>query len=223
VEPVRYPAGSSAMRLLAGPMVTGGGFLSRLARTVLQVLRRPRDFLRTHVLPGWAERTTILLVMQTEDNRLRVRLGRSPFTFFRRDLVSLPDEKPTVPSSAAIAHRVANDFAARTNGIALGSLNEGLFGIPMTAHILGGCPVGRDADEGVVDLACRVHGYPGLSVVDGSIMPGNPGVNPSLTIAALAEYAMSLIPAVGDGSVPATAKSVLRGRNGVTAHLSPSG
>jgi len=76
----------------------------------------------------------------------------------------------------------------------MGSINEGLFNIPMTAHILGGCPFGRDAQEGVVDLDCQVHNYPGLHVVDGSIVPANPGVNPSLTITALAEYVMSHVP-----------------------------
>jgi cholesterol oxidase len=88
---------------------------------------------------------------------------------------------------------VTRRFAERTNGIPMGSINEGLFGIPMTAHILGGCPFGRDAAEGVVGLDCQVHNYPGLYVVDGSIVPANPGVNPSLTITALAEYAMSKV------------------------------
>jgi cholesterol oxidase len=69
-----------------------------------------------------------------------------------------------------------------------------MLNIPLTAHILGGCPFGRDDQEGVIDLDCQVHNYPGLYVVDGSIMPGNPGVNPSLTITALAEYAMSRVP-----------------------------
>ena len=111
-----------------------------------------------------------------------------------------PSSKP--PSTAGtIGANVARAFAARTNGIPLGSINEGLFGIPMTAHILGGCPMGRDAEEGVVDLDCAVHGYPGLYVIDGSIMPGNPGVNPSLSIAALAEHAMSRVaPSAAAGS-----------------------
>jgi cholesterol oxidase len=77
----------------------------------------------------------------------------------------------------------------------MGSINEGLFNIPMTAHILGGCPMGADALEGVVGADGQVHGYPGLYVVDGSIMPGNPGVNPSLTITALAEHVLGGIPA----------------------------
>ncbi|HTO74258.1 MAG TPA: GMC family oxidoreductase [Gemmatimonadales bacterium] len=194
VEPVRYPAGSSTMRFLAGPMIDSGGLLSRLLRSAADILSRPGDFLRTHVLPGWARRTTIILVMQTEDNRIRLRLGRSLLTFFRRGLVSEPDQDRTIPGGIEIGHQVTRAFASRTGGIPMGSVNEGLFDIPMTAHILGGCPFGRDANEGVIGLDCGVHGYPGLHVVDGSIMPGNPGVNPSLTITALAEYAMSLVP-----------------------------
>ena len=195
IEPVRYPAGSSAMRYLSGPLLTlSGGFWKRVALSVRDVLTHPVDFLRTHLLPGWAERTTILLVMQNEDARIRVRHGRSPFTFFRKDLVSMPDEERTIPPMLEQAHAVTRRFAERTDGVPLGSVNEGLFGIPMTAHILGGCPVGRTREEGVVDLDCQVHGYPGLYVIDGSIMPGNPGVNPSLSITALAEYAMSRVP-----------------------------
>jgi len=194
IEPCRYPAGSSAMRLLGGPMIESGGFLSRLLQSVGDILRRPLDFLRTHFLPGWAERTTIILVMQSEDNRIRLQPGRSLFTLFRRDLVSRPDEERSIPTKIPIGHEVTRDFARRTDGIPLGSINEGLFNIPITAHILGGCPVGATASEGVVDARCGVHGYPGLYVVDGSIMPANPGVNPSLTITALAEYAMARIP-----------------------------
>jgi cholesterol oxidase len=194
IEPVRYPAGSGAMRFLTGPMVSGGSALGRLARGLWAIARRPLDFLHTHVLPGWAQRTTIILVMQTEDNRIRVRGGRSPFTFFRRDLVSLPDEEKSIPTTIEVANRVTRRFAEKIGGIPAGSINEGLLNIPMTAHILGGCPFGDGAAEGVVGADCQVHGHPGLHVVDGSIMPGNPGVNPSLTITALAEYAMSLVP-----------------------------
>jgi cholesterol oxidase len=205
IEPVRYPAGSSAMRLLSGPAVQGRNATVRLARALLHLLRHPRDFLRTHVLPGWAERTTILLVMQTEDNRLRMRLGRGLLTLFRRGLVTRPDDEHAMPTRIEVGHRVARDFAARTDGIALGSINEGLFDVPITAHVLGGCPMGTDAHDGVVGLDGQVHGYPGLYVVDGSIMPGNPGVNPSLSITALAEHVMSGIPAKGGAArdVPA--------------------
>jgi cholesterol oxidase len=194
IEPVRYPAGSSLMRFLAGPLVeSGGSLLSRFVKTAAQIFRRPLDFLITHVLPGWAQRTTILLVMQTEDNRIKLRLGRDAFTLFRRSLVSRPDEEQTIPSKIDIGHQVTREFAHRINGIPAGTINEGLLNIPMTAHILGGVPFGLSDIQGVINLDCQIHNYPGLYVVDGSIMPANPGVNPSLTITALAEYAMSRV------------------------------
>jgi len=203
IEPVRYPAGSSMMRLLSAPLIESGhSILSRILKTLGIILSHPVDFLRTHVLPGWAQRSTILLVMQTEDNYVRMRLGRSLSTLFRKRLVSTPDLEHSLPSKIDAGHHVTRRFAEKINGIPAGSVNEGLLNIPITAHILGGCPMGRDDQEGVVGLDCQVHNYPGLYVVDGSIMPGNPGVNPSLTIAALAEYAMSHIPPkAGSGSV----------------------
>ena len=196
IEPVRYPAGSSSMRLLSGPLLHGGSFASRLARSVVDVVSRPRDFMRTHLLPGWAERTTIMLVMQHEDNRIRMRLGRGALTLWRQGLVSHADEVASIPTQLPIGHEVTRRFAERTGGIASGSINESVFNVPLTAHILGGAPFGRDASEGVVDARFEVHGYPGLYVVDGSVIPGNPGVNPSLTIAAMAEQAMTGIPEV---------------------------
>lgn len=193
VEPVRYPAGSSLMRFLAGPLIDAGSVPARLVKSIWNIVTRPIDFARTHLLPGWAERTTILLVMQTEDNRVRMRLGRSIFTAFTKNLVSLPDEVATVPPKVEIGHEVTKRYCEATGSIPLGSLNEALLNIPLTAHILGGVPFGATASEGVIDLDCQVHGYPGLYVVDGSIMPANPGVNPSLTITALAEYAMGKV------------------------------
>jgi cholesterol oxidase len=93
------------------------------------------------------------------------------------------------------SHEFTREFARRTNGIPLGSVGENLLGLPTTAHILGGAPIGKDAAEGVVNDRFEVHNYPGLYVIDGSIVPANPGVNPSLTITALAEYAMSKLEA----------------------------
>ena len=89
---------------------------------------------------------------------------------------------------------MTREFAERTNGIALGSIGENLLNLPTTAHILGGAPIGSDASLGVVDGNFEIHNYPGMYIIDGSIMPANPGVNPSLTITALAEYAMSKVP-----------------------------
>jgi cholesterol oxidase len=195
IEPVRYSSGSSLMKFLASPLVPPGGSIPiRLLRTLGQIALHPIDFIRAFVLPGWADRTTILLVMQTEDNRLRLRFGRHLFTLFRRGLISVPDEEKTIPKSIEVGHLVARTFAEKTNGIAAGSVMEGLLNTPLTAHILGGCPIGNNDQEGVVDLDCQIHNYPGLFVVDGSIVPANPGINPSLTITALAEYAMSRVP-----------------------------
>lgn len=211
IEPVRFPAGSDLMRFLGGPLIDSGRLITRLLKSLAQIFTRPVDFLKTHVLPGWAKRTTILLVMQTEDNRIRLRLGRSVFTLWRRNLVSRPDAEAAIPAKIPIGHTVTQRFAEKTGGIAAGTINESLLNIPMTAHILGGCPFGRSAEEGVVGLDCQVHHYPGLYVADGSIVPANPGVNPSLTITALAEYAMSLVPPVpGKARAPLMAEGTAR-------------
>ncbi|HUI88073.1 MAG TPA: GMC oxidoreductase [Anaerolineales bacterium] len=194
VEPVRYPDGSSLMRFLAAPLIdTDVGVPIRLLRFLGWALAHPMDFLKALVLPGWAHNVTILLVMQHADNRMRFRTGRSFFTLFRRGLVSEPEPGYEIHAQVKGSHGLTRDFAVRSNGIALGSIGENLLGLPTTAHILGGAPIGKDSTEGVVNENFEVHNYPGLYIIDGSIMPGNPGVNPSLTITALAEYAMSKI------------------------------
>jgi cholesterol oxidase len=115
VEPVRYPAGSSLMRFLTGPLVEEqGSVMGRLLRTIFQIMIHPVDFLRTHLLPGWAQRTTILLVMQTVDTRIRLRPGRSIFTFFRRDLVSQPDDERSIPGKIDIGHQLTYRFAEKS-------------------------------------------------------------------------------------------------------------
>jgi len=195
VEPVRYPDGSSLMRYLGAPLIEAGEDVRvRLLKILWEIVTHPIDFFNSHLQPGWARRTTILLVMQTVDNHLRLRLGRSLFTFFRRGLVAQAGGEQSVPAQIDVGHAVTRAFARKTGGLPAGSLTEALLNLPTTAHILGGCPFGRDAQEGVVGLDGQVHNYPGLYVVDGSIVPANPGVNPSLTITALAEYAMSQIP-----------------------------
>ena len=194
VEPVRYPDGSSLMRFLAAPLIdTDVSIPIRVLKFSWWALTHPLDFARALFLPGWAHNVTILLVMQHADNRMRFRIGRSAFTFFRRGM--LADEEPgfTIHAQVQGSHELTRDFADRTNGIALGSLGENLLNLPTTAHILGGAPIGTSPEEGVVDENFAVHNYPGLYIIDGSIMPANPGVNPSLTITALAEYAMAKI------------------------------
>jgi cholesterol oxidase len=138
IEPVRYPAGSDLMRLLAGPLISHGSIPARILRSIWEIVTHPRDFLKVHVLPGWAKRSTIVLVMQTEDNRVKMRLGRHLLTGFRKGLVSTRDQEKPIPTQIQVGHQVTRDFSQKTGGIPLGSFNEGLFNIPMTAHILGG-------------------------------------------------------------------------------------
>ncbi|MCL4530106.1 MAG: GMC family oxidoreductase [Chloroflexi bacterium] len=195
IEPVRYPDGSSLMRYLAAPLIdTDVSVPIRLLRFLGWALTHPMDFLKALVLPGWAHNVTILLVMQHADNRMRFRMGRSFFTLFRRGMVAQPEPGYEIHAQVKGSHELTREFAKRTNGVALGSIGENLLGLPTTAHILGGAPIGKDLSEGVVNENFEVHNYPGMYIIDGSIMPANPGVNPSLTITALAEYAMSKIP-----------------------------
>jgi cholesterol oxidase len=195
IEPVRYPDGSSLMRFLAAPLIdTNVSIPVRVLRFLGWALTHPLDFSKAMFLPGWAHNVTILLVMQHADNRMRFRMGRSFFTLFRRGMVVQPEPGYEIHAQVEGSHEMTRDFASKVNGIPLGSIGENLLNIPTTAHILGGAPIGTDASKGVVDGDFQVHNYPGMYIIDGSIMPANPGVNPSLTITALAEYAMSKIP-----------------------------
>lgn len=195
IEPVRYPDGSSLMRFLAAPLIARDVSVPvRILRFLWWTLTHPIDFAKALVLPGWAHSVTILLVMQHADNRMRFRIGRSLFTLFRTGMVA--DEEPgyTINAQVEGSHEITREFAGRTNGVPLGSVGENLLGMPTTAHILGGAPIGKDTDEGAVNENFAIHNYEGLYIIDGSVMPANPGVNPSLTITALAEYAMSKVP-----------------------------
>jgi len=196
IEPVRYPAGSGFMRLLSAPLVEAAGqpIFVRLVKVLWAAIRHPWEFLHAKIFANWAVRTTIVLVMQTRDTVGRLRLGRNLFTLFRRDLVTVRDDDRPIEAEIAVGHDVTRRLGRKLKAIPQGAITESVLNIPSTAHMLGGVPFGRSAEEGVIGLNCEVHNYPGLYVVDGSIMPANPGINPSLTIAALAEYAMAQIP-----------------------------
>ncbi len=195
VEPVRFSSGSSLIFwLLSAPMVESGGkFLKRLAQTLISILKRPLEFIDMKAIPGWVNRGTALMIMQTEDNLMRLKLGRSLFTAYRLGLIPEHDPKKTIPVDIDLGYKVVRSFASKMGGYAVGTVPESLLNMPMTAHMLGGCLMGKDATSGVVDENFQIHNYPGLYVIDGSIVPANPGVNPSLTITALAEYGMSRI------------------------------
>ncbi len=199
VEPVRYPRGSSFIRSIALPMVhLEGNLLSKVAAFIRELLRRPFDFLKVRFLPDWARDTTILLVMQAVDNRMKLKRGRSLFTLFRRGLVSERDKNLPIPNVIQAGRHVLERFAQKSDGIIAASVNDVLLQTPTTAHVLGGCSIGRDETTGVVDIDHQVFNYPGLYIVDASVIPGNLGVNPSLTIAAMAERAMSRVPAASE-------------------------
>lgn len=191
IEPVRYGPGSNAMGLLATLLVDGGGRVPRPVRFLGLALRHPALFARSLSARRWSERTIIALVMQSLDNSLTVRRTRSG------RLTSGPGHGPANPTWIPVGHEAVRRMAAKIGGVAGGSVGD-VFDIPMTAHILGGATIGDSERTGVVDAYHRVFGYPGLHVVDGSAVPANLGVNPSLTITAMAERAISLWPNRGD-------------------------
>ena len=191
IEPVRYGPGSNAMGLLTTLLVDGGGRIPRPLRFLGQALRHPGILLRSLSKRHWSDRTIIALVMQTVDNSLTVRRTR------RGRLTTGPGHGPVNPTWIPIGHEAVRRMAAKIGGHPGGSIGD-VFDIPMTAHILGGVTIGDSPATGVVDPYQRVYGYPGLHVVDGSVIPANLGVNPSLTITALAERAVSLWPNKGE-------------------------
>ena len=195
VEPVRYSGGSGFFRLLIAPHAPGKTLPHRIAAALRGFARNPKGWARVLFSLDFARNSQILLYMRTHESTLRFRLGRSIFTGFRRGLVTEMENGAAAPLAfMAEATDIAERFAEKTGGVTMNLLTETLMAIPSTAHILGGCCIGADATEGVIDEAHRVFGYEGLYVVDGSAISANPGVNPSLSITAMAERAMSLIP-----------------------------
>jgi cholesterol oxidase len=195
LEPVRYGAGSNFYKGLAIPYTSSKRALVSFFGSLFKWLRSPRIWLRQLASKRFSEQSQLLLYMRTLDETLTLRLGRSLYTGLRRGLVSSVEKGkagPTVylPPAADLAQR----FAEKTGGVVSSLFTEMLTGAPTTAHILGGACMGRDANEGVIDQRHEVFGYPGLYVIDGAAVSANPGVNPSLTITALAERAMSFVP-----------------------------
>ena len=192
LEPVRYSAGSDALSSMATLLTDGGGSVPRALRWVGTCIRNPIDFLRSCWPFGWAKKSLILLVMQTVPGHMRVRLRRAWWWPFSLTLTSNADGSK-VPTYIPAANHAARTIAKKHNAMAVSSITEVLLDVPTTAHILGGCAMGHTSEDGVIDAQNRVHGHPGLYVIDGSMIGGNLGVNPSLTITALAERAMSFI------------------------------
>ncbi len=195
VEPVRYGSGSGFFRALSLPHSPGPTALARMIGTMRGFAKEPVKWARALTVRDFAARSQVLLYMRTLESTLTLRRGRSPWTGFRLGLTTqLPDGSPAPSAFMEEATDLANRFAAKTDGVAMTLLTETMLGVPSTAHILGGACMGRSAGDGVIDADHQVFGYPGLYVVDGAAVSANPGVNPSLTITAMAERAMAKIP-----------------------------
>jgi cholesterol oxidase len=200
VEMVRVNPGSDTLFTLTLPLEdddakpAAGGALRRL-------LRRPGRLAASLFPYGRAARSGFLLAMQTGGGHLSLELRRRWWARGGEALAStLPQGVAPPVAHIPLAREVARRMGARMGGGAWSSFHEEVLGAPATAHILGGCRMGESGASGVVDFEGRVHGHPGLRVVDGSIVPVDLGVNPSLTITALAEHAMARVPRKGEAT-----------------------
>ncbi len=191
MEVVRYPKGSGLISTLAVYLSEGESHLRRLGDFATNLVRHPIDFFRVRWPYHWAERTSILLAMQTLENYIELVPRKMLGIFF---LASRLEHGKKIPTNIPLANQVTRRFAEKVNGIPVSSFNEVLFNSPVTAHILGGAPMGETPEDGVIDKDNKVFGYDNFYICDGSMVPGNLGVNPSLTITAMTEHAMSKIP-----------------------------
>ena len=196
IEAVRYPSGSDTMGFLTTILTDGRPGPRRIAfwlkNVIVSMLRHPLKTLRVLQPVGWAREFVILLCMQTLEGEIEMRWQRPWFWPFRKFLVSRGDKVPTyIPK----ANEFARKYAQLTGGFPMSMIPEILFDVPGTAHCIGGCVIADSSTHGVVDSRHRVFHYKNMYICDGSVVAANLGVNPSLTITALAERAMSYIPA----------------------------
>ena len=195
IEAVRYPRGSDTMGFLTTILTDGHPGPRRIAlwlkNVVASLLRHPLKTVRVLQPHGWAREFVILLCMQALDGEIEMHWQRPWFFPFRKFLMSRGEKVPTyIPRANEFAKKVAK----LTDGFAMSMLPEILFNVPGTAHCIGGCVIADSPAHGVVDRHHRIFGYKNMYVCDGSVVAANLGVNPSLTITALAERAMSFIP-----------------------------
>ena len=195
IEFVTYGPRSDFMSSFFTLLVGGGTRLTRPLKLLGNIALHPIRFLGTLWPAGWGRRTIVLLVMQTLDNAISFRPKRRWLGGIA--LTTEQDAEKPNPTYIAAGNRAAEWLQRKTDGVAQSGLLEALANVPTTAHILGGAVIGRDAGTGVVDHRNRVFGYRNLLVCDGSTMPANPGVNPSLTITAIAEHAMAHVAPAG--------------------------
>lgn len=191
VEVVKYPDNSNAMKWFFGLSARGAPTsLHRSWNLFVTTVSHPLKFLKTVFDFRWSSNMVLLLVMQTADNAMRM-VWKNSLTGGKIKIDNSGQKK--VPAYIPVGQKVMENYAQKVNGTAQNILLEVFFNRPTTAHILGGCPMSDSPETGVVDNNFKVHGYPDFYITDGSVIQGNIGVNPSLTITAIAEYAMSNI------------------------------
>jgi len=196
----RIPPSQSFMRFYMGPLVDGRHPLKRALKSILELIKHPFRSTVAWREKNWPKKATVLTVMQVSDTALSLVWRRSWLRPWRFKLAtSLPDGQRT-HAYIEKANQAARTLADVSGGRALNMLGESIGNLAMTAHILGGCKIAASAEQGVVDCKHEVFNYPGLFVVDASAIPANVGVNPSLTITAMAERCMATIPAKDSAS-----------------------
>lgn len=192
IEIVKYPEGSDLMKLFFS--LSAGGSSNNIRRSFKlfrNIISHPIKFLKTLFSPNWSNHAVIFLVMQTLDNAMTMKWTKGIFGS-RLKIDNKGNNR--VPAYIEIGQKVTEQYAKESGGISQNIILEVLLDRPTTAHILGGCLMSENKESGVIKPSLEVHSYPGLYIIDGSVIQANPGVNPSYTILAMAEYAMSLIP-----------------------------
>lgn len=189
LEICRYSEGSNAWKLIHYPYVTGTNVFIRLGKVLLSLIKSPIKYFKIYFMNSWAKKTVVLLFMQTLDSTLRFKINI--FGFMNSTVSTGKKPTPFIPESV----KLIKEYSEAVNGVSTSFALETIAGIPSTAHILGGAVMGENSSEGVIDKNNKVFGYENLYIIDGSMISANPGVNPSLSITAIAERAMDQIPA----------------------------
>jgi cholesterol oxidase len=207
VEIVKYPDNSNAMKWFFGLSADAAGTLGgRTWKLFIKTISHPWLFVKTVFNFSWSTRTVIFLVMQTTDNAMKMIWKKGLFG----DSMKIDNRgNKKVPAFIPVGQEVMERYARKVLGIPQNILFEVLFNRPTTAHILGGCPMSEAIETGVVGKNLKVHGYPDFYITDGSVIQGNIGVNPSLTITAVAEYCMSKISSKPDAQVTDISKQLI--------------
>lgn len=187
LEICRYGKGSNAWKILHLPYAQGKNPFSRIVNVVVNFTTSPIKYLKTYIKNEWSTKTVVLLFMQTLDSTIQFK--KNIFGGLSSKLKTGKKPTPFIPESIDLLNR----YSEANNGVKSSFMLETIAGIPSTAHILGGAVMGKDIEHGVIDAKNKVYGYDNMYIIDGSMISANPGVNPSLTITAIAERAMSHI------------------------------